>query len=627
MRKDRFYLFILALAGFIIYSNTLWSPFVFDDDLYIVNNPDIRDLRNFLNISGTRYVGYLSFALNYAFGGYGVLGYHLVNIFIHIANSLLVYALAVALSNAPIFRGSVLNVRLFAFSAALLFITHPLQTQAVTYITQRFASLAAFFYLMSLVLYLKARGDCAGGGTRRRFLFFYAGSLLAALLAMKTKEISFTLPFVAALFEFTFYNRETGFRQRLNLLSPFFITLLVVLLSFVLLDITGAGQTAERMRAMQLKELLTLSRSEYLFTEFSVISTYLRLLVLPVGQNLIYDYPVYSSFFEPRVVLSFVFLLSIFVLAVYLYIKGRGYLGVMGAIGIFWFFITLSIESSIIPIKDVIFEHRVYLPSIGWSIAAAALFFYLAGIIKKGLGLKPSFEAIALVAVVSVAAIFSTAAYLRNRVWADEATLWEDVVKKSPRSSDARTNLATALYEKGDKEAALSLYIEAIRLNPGNDGAYYNLAGIYYERKEYGASALNYEKAIALVLPDDPRSPAYRYNLAIVYYEMGDMDKARLNYIEAIRGEPENDAFHYNLGNLYMDTADYGSAIRHYSEAVRLNPLNDSAHFNLGRAYQIKGEFSLAISHYNEALAINPKSEDARRNLNVIYMKQRGGGQ
>src|SRR3989338_8070945 len=156
------FLIILSLLAGLVYSNSFSVPFHFDDHLNIVENARIKQPASFTDFSGTRYVGFLSFALNYQFGGLNVFGYHLVNLLIHIANVFLVYWLVLLLfrassSPSPIPHSPSPFAPWIALTTALLFLVHPIQTQAVTYIVQRFASLVTLFYLLAVVCYLKWR--------------------------------------------------------------------------------------------------------------------------------------------------------------------------------------------------------------------------------------------------------------------------------------------------------------------------------------------------------------------------------------------------------------------------------------------------------------------------------------
>ena len=165
LKRPLFAVFLILFLGILVYSNTFHVPFVFDDDGSIINNPDIRDISGFIaaalgfGVFPSRVVGYLTFALNYRFGGLDVTGYHVLNLAIHLANALLVYALVRLTFRTPHLAGSQLAPRAgtVALLCALLFVVHPVQTQAVTYVVQRLTSLATFFYLLAVVLYAAGR--------------------------------------------------------------------------------------------------------------------------------------------------------------------------------------------------------------------------------------------------------------------------------------------------------------------------------------------------------------------------------------------------------------------------------------------------------------------------------------
>jgi len=305
-------LLFLTLLASLIYSNTFSASFQFDDNYNIVDHSWIKNLSNLLDFSGSRYVGYLSFALNYHFGQLHVFGYHLVNLLIHITNGFLVYFFVLLLLRIPSPHPSRLTPHAsgIALVTALLFVAHPIQTQAVTYIVQRFTSLATLFYLLAVVLYLKWR--LAVPESRHRSLY-YAGALLSTVLAMKTKEIAFTLPFMLILIEAVFFGSFT--RKQWIALIPFLLTLAII-------PISRAGAIGEGERFA--RETIEISRLDYLLTQFRVILTYLRLLIFPVHQNLDYDYPISHSLWEPKVLFSFLFLLVLFTFSLYLlFVRSR----------------------------------------------------------------------------------------------------------------------------------------------------------------------------------------------------------------------------------------------------------------------------------------------------------------
>jgi hypothetical protein len=501
-------LVLIVTTTLLIYYNTFQSPFVFDDEIYILDNAKIRNLGNFLDISGTRYIAFLTFALNYAVGGYNTFGYHLVNIVIHAINGLLIWWLVLLTFETPKMGqvGGNSQVRYFiALTASLIFISHPVQTQAVTYITQRFTSLATLFYLLSIVLYIKTRFTATAGSPKGKW-FFYSASLLSAVLAMKTKEISFTLPFIIVLYEFAFFKDKTPNIKRLFYLIPFFFTLAIIPLTLFAPEL-GLGERGvgidEKIRWWQIKDLTYISRHDYLLTQFRVIMTYLRLLVFPVNQNADYDYPIFHSILDPQVFLSFLFVLSIFGSAIYIFIRsrktGNGY-ALLASFGILWFFITLSVESSIIPIRDVIFEHRLYLPTVGAVIAFPTGIFYLFEYRKM-----KNFVVATFLLLLFTAVPLGVSAYSRNLVWKDGITLWKDVARKNPWNSRAHNNIGTAYAKQGLIDEAIAEYREALRLKPDLADladVHFNLALAYKVKGLKNEALREFEKGLK-IRPND----------------------------------------------------------------------------------------------------------------------------
>lgn len=498
-----------------VYFQTLHYPFVFDDYYYIVDEARIKTLSGFWPPSGTRYFGFLTFALNYHLGGLDTFGYHMVNTAIHAVNSLLVFAIVLLIFRTPFMQAAQKseNVRGMGFavalSSALIFAVHPVNTQAVTYITQRFASLATLFYLLSIAAYVRARLYDKGV----RPYFFLAVSVLAAVCAMKTKEISFTLPFMIALVEFAFFS---GSIKRLVFLVPVALTILVIPLSKI--DGTPPPAIAEESS----------TRAEYLFTEFRVIVTYLRLLVLPVEQALDYDYRSFTSFMAAPVAASFLFLASMFAAGVYL-ITRKSLLRLCG-FGIIWFFLAISIESSVIPLlRDFIFEHRVYLPGIGAFIAFSTVVFLA---IARS---RIPFAGIALMVIALVAVPLATAAYQRNLVWKSAVGLWEDSVTKHPEKARSRYNLGSLYAEQGRMNDAKREFEKAIEIRPAFSRPHNNLGNIYYSEGRFDEAAREYRLA-------------------------AEFDR---NNVEAL----------YNLGNVYMVLGRRGEAIEAFTKFIEKAPL------------------------------------------------------
>jgi len=321
------------------------------------------------------------------------------------------------------------KARFLALFAGLVFVTHPLQTQAVTYIIQRATSLAALFYLAALTLYVKSRLLQQQGKSPAVFKPFYYGSLIVAVMAMFTKENTVTLPLMVLLYEACFLKTKEGLNWKY--LIPFLATLLIIpLMMFLTKSVDFIGMRRS------LEEPSNLSSWQYLLTQFRVIVTYLRLLFIPLNQNLDYDYSIAKSLLDLPILASFILLSSIFTIAIRIFSKYR-----LIAFSIFWFFLTLLPESSIIPINDVIFEHRLYLPMAGFSFFIVSSVYYL----FENKTLKSM-----IIVLLIIISCYGMLTYRRNLIWKDEFTLWNDVVHKSPKKARPYYGRGIAYRDQGN---------------------------------------------------------------------------------------------------------------------------------------------------------------------------------
>lgn len=619
MNRPVVHILLIVAIGFICYSNTFDVPFQWDEIPRIEENPIVKDLDYFWDPSSareikehynavrTRFIGYLTFALNYRINGLDVTGYHVVNTAIHLINAVLVYLLVLLTFRTAALRGSRLKERsgLVALFSALLFVCHPLQTEAVTYIFQRLASLAAMFYLLSLTSFAASR---LSERKPPRYAL-YAISLVSCVLAMKTKENAFTLPFVILLYELVFFKRVSFGKMALRL-APFVLTLLIIPLSITGLEgpageIIGSIGPATRGYA-------EMERADYLFTQFRVIVTYLRLLVLPSGQNIAHDYQVYRSFLEPPVLLSFLFLMGIFGLGSYCLHRSRitdNSLRIT-AFGVFFFFAALSVESSVIPIPMVINEYRLYLPSVGFYIAVVSTLFFLSLRLKRAW-----VKALVVSILVVVVVLYSGATYARNNVWGTRIGLWEDTVGKSPHKAVAHFNLAAAYMDKDIEDKALEHYRTVIRLDPLYIEAYYGLGVLYYSSGSPDRAVENYLTAIKL----HPDYAEAHNNLGAIYNEKGLYREAIGHLQDALKSKPEYPEAHYNIGVSYGLLNMPDNAIGHLEKALQIKPGHVKAHINLGVAYASKEMYDRAETHFKTALRLDPENPRPKELIYMLY--------
>lgn len=555
---------LIIILCVIAYSNTFSVPFQFDDPYSITNEPLVRDQHSFIKVIAlTRGVGYFTFALNYLLHGADVAGYHIVNLIIHVLNALLVYGLVVLSFRTPLLQRSSLKHRAgtIALFSALLFAGHPVQTEAVTYIVQRFASLATLFYLVSLAAYIKSRLAGLENRSKWKTPAWYAVSLVSAVLAMKTKEIAFTLPVVITLYEFLFF--EGTIKKRILLLLPLLLTMVIIPMSLLgtarpLGEMINDVSEATRVQT-------DVTRMEYLFTEFTVIVTYLRLLFLPYNQNLDYDYPLFQSFFATEVVLSFLLLVLIFGAGIYLLYRDRRSPGAgrLMAFGILWFFITLSVESSVIPIVDVIFEHRLYLPSVGFFITCTSALFLGAERLKSRWA---GAERAVMGVLAAVVIVFTGLTYARNIVWQSEVSLWEDVIKKGPEKARGYNGLGLAYQHMSQYDKAIVSFDKAIALDQDYYVAYMNRGVLQGQSGSFDKAIEDLNRSIAI----NPKVAEAYSNRGIAYALLGRYDKALDDFNKALELNQNLAETYFNRGKLYFKTGQKGLALADFQKACDL---------------------------------------------------------
>ena len=611
------------LLGFLTYSNTFDSPFHFDDQTNIEDNVHIRMtelnwhgiLGIFKGKSWARPVPMLSFALNYYFGRYDIAGYHLVNVLIHVTSAILLYfflTTTLGLLPTPLPHASWV-----AFFSALLWLVHPVQTQSVTYIVQRTNSMAALFYVLSLLLYVRGRiaqrqgaASEQGRGDRNTlktpfpapFLWF-AGSALAGLLAVGSKETSVTLPFFVFLYEWYFLQDLS--RAWLRRYLPWILCACVPMLVLVTIHLAIHHGILTNYRKFDF------TMSQRVLTELRVVLYYLSLLFYPHPSrlNLDHDFPLSHSLIDPPTTLLSLGVIGGFVgLACWLAKKER-----LLSFSILWFFGNLVIESSFIPL-DLLFEHRLYLPSMLLTLIVVA------GLYRH---VRPKPLTTGLLCAVTVVLCLWT--YQRNVVWRDGLSLWADTVKKSPNKARPHNNLGEAFSDLGRLEEAIAHYREALRIKPDYGLAHNNL-GVALAKQgktEEAMAHLVYHRApYEEVSGSEPKTAATYNDLGNELFKQGELDEAIVHYQEALRIQPDYPTAHNNLGIALSRQGNPKEAIVHYQEALRIEPGYTKAHYNLANVLLSVGRLEEAIDHYQEALRIQPDYAKAHHNLAKALLRQ-----
>lgn len=598
-----------VILGFLIYSNTLEVPFYLDDFSSIVQNRHIRltnlSLKDAANVGlasrgySNRPVANVSFALNYYFHQDNVAGYHLVNIFIHITTGLLIYlltknTLCISMKQSGQFPNSstpqFFTPSTLAFFSALVWFVHPIQTQSVTYIVQRMNSLAAMFYVLSLWLYVRGR---LAKQDQRGWPWFGA-SILAGTLAMGSKEIAATLPFFVLLYEWYFFQDLS--KAWLKRHGAFISGILIVfgLLVFLYLE-------PNPLRAILSDyEHLNFTLTERVLTQFRVVVYYVSLLAFPLPSrlNLNHDFPLSYSIVDPITTLVSMGAIAGLICLAFCTARRQRFISFC----IFWFFGNLVIESSIIPL-DLIFEHRVYLPSM--------LFFPAIVVAGCRYIRRPS----AIVGILSaLVVLFSLWTYKRNDIWKNPVAFWKDSVDKAENSGRSLINLGLALAREGKLDEAVSCYSKALRFNPNYAPAHNNLGMALADQGNLNEAIAHYTKALQ-IRADYPEA---HINLGNALSRQGNLDQAVAHYSQA----PQYEEAHSGLGRIFTEQGKLDEAIAHFSEALRINSNYADAHCNLGLVLAQTGKLHEAIAHFTEALRINPDYAEAHYNLGVALAAQ-----
>ena len=354
---------LIVGVALLAYSNTFHVPFHFDDRPNITDNPNVqikvfswelmeRFIKNTYKDS-IRVFSYFTLALNYYFGGFNVFGYHLVNFFVHIASGILLYSFLLLTFNLSSLKEKYgpISYKVALFSS-LIFISHPIQTQSVTYIVQRMASMAGMFYLLAFVLYIKGR--LSNGWPR---ILCFAGAAFSYLLGVFSKENVAILPLFIALYEFYFFQNFDLSQKGKKIVIGFLMGLLVLgMFGFL---IWGTRYLQVIIEGYQYR---TFTMSERVLTQFRIVLYYLTLLIYPHPSrlNLDYDFPISRTIVDPLTTLFSILIVAGLIGYSVWIAKKRPVLSFF----ILWYFGNLVIESSIFPL-EMVYEHRLYLPAVG----------------------------------------------------------------------------------------------------------------------------------------------------------------------------------------------------------------------------------------------------------------------
>ena len=592
---------VIVLVGILVYANSFWGQFMLDDERSIGDNVEaISSLRSPAKlITSPHYVTRpmvgLSLALSYALGGLRVWAYHLVNLAIHLAAALLLFALARRTLRRPQLRERFApSATGLALAIALLWLVHPLQTQAVTYIIQRTESLAGLFVL--LTVYAVARGADSSRGWP-----WFVLAVFACLLGMGSKQTAVVSPLLVLFFDRTFVagSFAAALRRRWPLYSGLASIWLFIFYSLLRAPTTmGAGFGATRITAW-----------EYARTQPQVILHYLRLVFWPYPQCLDDMWPVATRLVD---ILPGAFVVGILLVGTGWALLRRPALGFLGAA----FFIVLAPSSSFVPIEDLAFEHRMYL----------ALAPVLAAVVLGAHAVVKRFRVPRLGVALAIASTLALAARTvhRNRDYASQIVMWGDVVARKPWNFRAHNNYGLGLRVAGKFAPAEAHFREAVRLCPTCWYALYNL-GVSVELRGDLAGAIDYYRR-TLAIYDYPLARQKLANalnvLGLEARKGGRLPAAEVLFREALRHDPRFWPAHYNLGLVLSAQGSWAAAVASFKETLRLHAASDEARKQAawaehawGRSFLERSDIPSAVAHFQAALGFWPDYPEARASL------------
>lgn len=574
-------LLLLVVAGLLAYANNYQGEFIFDDFWAIANNTEVHALfpmgpllkPSANNPLAARPVVAISFALNYVLGGLDVRGYHLVNNLIHLLAGLTLFGLIRATLLLPRF-GPVYGAKAngYGLAVALLWLVHPLNTEAVDYLVCRTELLVGLFYLATMFF-----AAIAFRSSRPRN--WLVAAVATCLLGMGSKEVMVSAPLLVLLYDRLFVAGSFGvaLRQRPGFYATLAATWLVVV--FYQLDNPHGGAV--------IFDSAYVSAYDYLRTQLTIIVHYLRLCFWPHPLTLdSQDWPIVKSF--SAILIWPLALLGSLGVATVVGIRQGAWWAIVGA----WFFAILAPSSSFIPITtEIVAERRMYLPLVAVIVLVVFtvdhLFNLAAGrfsTVNKGVRILP------IMILLIIAIIYADMTFARNGDYRTRVTIWTDTVVKRPGNSRAQGNLAKALMMEGQYDKALEHFREAVHRFP-----------IYQPKSELGEIYSIFGACLS---------------------DTGNFQESMLMHRKALELLPDDHLVYYHLGNSYISANDLVNATVVFRKSIEINPSFPAAHGNLGLILMQQGDLVGAEAHLRRLLEISPSEVRSYSFLAELLVRQ-----
>lgn len=505
MRPHLLSILLISALSIILYINTLENGFTYDDYGTVAGNPFISNFHNlnllfkkdYFTISDEttyRPVVTFSYFVDYKLYGEKPWGYHLTNLLLHLLNGVLVYIFLALLTQSSIRQQS------FLLLPALLFVSHPVLTEAINAIAFREDLLCFFFYMASFNLYLFIKSST---GLRPINWFLYVVSLISYSLALFSKEMALTFPLIIYCYEWVCLRKEKINLKSL-LLNPLNIGYIGVTMLYSYIRFYSFKNSAEI-------DLPQWSLIERLLTIPWLIISYFKHIIFPIILSADYEIVPIQSLYS----ISFVIPLIIVISILFFSVKNKKVI-----FGIVFFCVALLPVLNIAPISRTFAERYLYIPIVGLIIATESIFSTI-DYLKRYL----------LIILYFLIILYSFGTIKRNSVWREQRSLWFDTVKKMPNSSIAHTNLGLVYYREGRLDDATRELKTAIQLKPYVAEKHYALGQVYHKKQRIMDAIDEFNLAIAYK-PNDKR---YHTSRGIAYFDLGKLENARQSFETAYR--------------------------------------------------------------------------------------------
>ncbi len=641
---------LITFATVAAFSNSFGGVFVFDDEAAILNNITLQRLwplstplsppNNGSPVDGRPLLN-LSLGINYAISQYETWSYHTANLAIHLTAAILLLGILWRTFDLPSMRDQWAANRVpLALGIALMWAIHPLQTESVTYISQRAESLVGVFYFLTLYCFVRGESSACAG-------HWHVGAVLACLLGMASKEVMASAPLAVLLFDRAFC--AGSFREAWRRHNVLYLSLAATWVLLGWLVVSGGG------RADTIGFGLGISMSSYLQTQFWAIAHYLQLCIWP--DPLLLDYGTVTMT-RPEEIVPAAVLVVLLGIAMVVALWRSPKIGFLGAC----FFMILAPTSSVIPVAtQTIAEHRMYLP-LAAVLATAGTLPSVAGRWLAGRGttswmISPAIFRRALPVMGGCLAIavglgFGILTFLRNQDYQSAVSIWQDTVAKAPGNVRAHHNLGLALMKNRQQGEAIAEYQKALKLDPEYVHARMNLAGALGKCGRIDESVYHFQQALRIrpgsselhcclggVLVDSgrihegidhlrkaleiqPDSAEARNNLGTALAVQGRLKPAIAEFRKALEINPGLASGHNNLGLALVKAGRINEAAQHFQKAVELQPEFALAHYNLGSAWRVSGRRDEAAACYRQAIALSPENAEFHQNLAIVLSQQ-----